>query len=254
MQKIYNLYHNLGYWFLLFIVLVVGGFYSSYFSILRSHRQPIIHIHFVLMMLWIAMLITQPFLIKFKKLSVHRLLGRISYWLVPLVLLSAFLMIRLSYHQFILKTNQQLEQGLNKFTPPEILQQAADVQAIAFFYFTWFIIFYLLAIINRRRSPVHARYMLATALTLLGPTVDRIMFFVFGLQLLPGGISVMWVSFILIDIILALLLYQDYKNKRPIKTLLTCLLIYIPGQVLHFAVMGQPWWREFFRLLMLPAP
>jgi hypothetical protein len=254
MQKSYNIYYNLGYWFLLLVVLVVAGFHTSYFSILHTQQAPIIHIHFFLMMLWIFMLIAQPFLIKFKKIRVHRLLGKISYVLVPLVLLSAFLMIRLSYYRFIDMASRELRLEVNHFNRTGILQEAADFQAIAFFYFTWFIVFYLLAIINRRRSAVHARYMLATALTLLGPTVDRIMFFVFGLELLPGGISVMWVSFILIDIILALLLYQDYKSKRPVKTLLTCLLIYIPGQILHFAVMGQPWWKEFFRFLMIPAP
>jgi hypothetical protein len=254
MQKSYNIYYNLGYWFLLLIVLVFGGFYTTYLSVIFDNHPPLIHIHFVLMTMWIAMLIAQPFLIKFKKLAIHRALGKISYVLVPLVLVSAFLMMRLSYYKFISITNEQVTQGLNKSTASQVLQQAADFQAIAFFYFFWFAIFYALAIINRRKSSVHARFMLATALTLLGPTVDRIMFFVFGLEFLPGGISVMWVSFILIDIVLALLLYKDYKNNRPTKTLWICLLIYIPGQILHFAVMGHNFWKEFMAFLMLPKP
>jgi len=254
MQKSYNIYHNLGYWFLLLIVLVFGGFYTSYFTTFFDRHPPLIHIHFALMMLWIAMLIAQPFLIKFKKISIHRMLGKISYVLVPLVLLSAFLMIRLSYYRFIAVTTEQASKGLNQSAGAQILQQAADFQAIAVFYFAWFFIFYSLAIINRRRSPAHARYMVATALTLLGPTVDRIMFFVFNLEMLPGGISAMWVSFILIDIVLAVLLFKDYKNKRPTKTLWTCLLIYIPGQVLHFAVLGHDWWQQFISVLMLPRP
>ena len=94
MQKSYNVYYNLGYWFLLLIVLVFMGFYTSYFSVFFQPKAPIIHIHFTLMVLWIAMLITQPFLIKYKRVAIHRMLGKISYVLVPLVSASAFLMIR----------------------------------------------------------------------------------------------------------------------------------------------------------------
>ena len=91
MQKIHNLYYNQGYWFLLLIVLVIARFYTSCFAVFFQPHASIIHIHFMLMVLWIAMLITQPFLIKYKKLALHRMLGKISYILVPLALTSAFL-------------------------------------------------------------------------------------------------------------------------------------------------------------------
>src|SRR5688500_3805622 len=126
MQRSYNIYHNLGYWFLLLIVLVFAGFYTSYFTTLFDNHPPIIHIHFTLMMLWIAMLIAQPFLIKFKKFSIHRTLGKISYVLVPLVLASAFLMIRLSYYRFIDIAHAEVAKGLNQSTNAQILQKAAD--------------------------------------------------------------------------------------------------------------------------------
>jgi hypothetical protein len=86
MEKSYNIYHNLGYWFLFLILLVLAGFYSSYFLVFFQPTPSIIHIHFTLMTLWIVMLIVQPFLIKYKKVAIHRMLGKISYVLVPLVL------------------------------------------------------------------------------------------------------------------------------------------------------------------------
>src|SRR5438094_227069 len=98
MQSKDNFYPNLGYWFLSFIVLVFAGFYYTYFSILFNPRPVIIHIHFSLMALWIAMLIIQPFLIKYKKRHLHKLIGRLSYFLVPLVLFFCFLVIRLEYY------------------------------------------------------------------------------------------------------------------------------------------------------------
>ena len=69
MKKTYNVYYNLGYWFLLLIVLVIGGFYTSYFQVFFEPTHPLIHLHFTLMAIWIAMLIVQPFLIKYKKLT-----------------------------------------------------------------------------------------------------------------------------------------------------------------------------------------
>jgi hypothetical protein len=251
MQKVYNLYNNLGYWFLLLIVLVFAGFYTSYFAVFFQPTAPVIHIHFVLMVLWIAMLITQPFLIKYKKLSIHRMLGKISYVLVPLVLISAFLMIRYSYYNLINDLQQKAAQGLNQFNNGQILQQAATNVAIAFFYFFMFALFYSLAVINKRKSAIHSRYMMATALTLLGPTVDRIVFF--NLKL-PTYITYELPTLIIIDILLALLLFKDYKDKRPTKTLWICLLIYITGQVLYFTIPYTSGWQHFVTLIMKPRP
>jgi hypothetical protein len=253
MQKKYNVYHNLGYWFLLWIVLVFGGFYTSYFSVFFQPRPTIIHIHFLLMALWILMLIAQPFLIKYKKLAIHRLLGKISYVLVPLVLFFSFLMIRLEYYGHIEELSEGTSKGLNHFTSADILKKAAN-GPIALIYFIWFALFYVLAIVNRHKSPVHARYMLATALTLLGPTVDRILAIEFHMTDIAGILPLYAGSFLIADAILAFLLMKDYNNKKPIKTLAICLIIYIVGQVLFFIVPNFDWWASAMAYIMKPAP
>ena len=254
MQKSYNVYYNLGYWFLLLIVLVFMGFYTSYFSVFFQPKAAIIHIHFTLMVLWIAMLITQPFLIKYKRLAIHRTLGKISYVLVPFVAASGFLMIRFSYYHFIDNLQQKVTQGLNQFNSDQILQQASDFQAIAVFWLFMFMLFYSLAVINRRKSTVHSRYMLAMALSLLGPTVDRIMIFVFKLEELPASIPIEAAAFFIANVVLGMLLLKDYKNKRPTKTLSTCLLIYIIGQILYFTIPGTHLWQHVMAFLMKPNP
>jgi hypothetical protein len=253
MRKSYDVYPNLGYWFLLLLVLVFAGFYTTYFSVILQPKAFIIHVHFTLMALWIAMLITQPFLIKYNKLAIHRMLGKTSYVLVPLVLVSAFLMVRYSYYQFV-ELNQNVAQGLNQFSKGQILQRAAVIQAIALFYLAWFILFYILAVSNRRKTPIHSRYMLATALTLLGPTVDRIMVFGFKLETLPGSIPIESVAFVIADAVLITLLLKDYKNRRPTNALWSCLLIYLSGQVLFFTVPGTDWWQPFVTFIMKPDP
>jgi hypothetical protein len=245
-------YHNLGYWFLAFIVLAFAGFYTTYFTRIFEPTPAIIHIHFVLMALWLAMLIAQPFLIKYKKLPLHRLLGKLSYILVPLVLFTGFLLARNEYYRKLARFSDEVLSGLKPYTQEEILQLAAS-GPIAIFYIAWFVIFYFLAIKNRRKSPKHARYMLATALTLTGPTVDRILGIHFGLESI-AGISSYIVSFLMIDFILGGLLYLDYRNKRDTRALWTCLLVYFVGQILYFTLPNFDAWAVCMRIIMLPKP
>lgn len=248
LKKFY--YHNLGYWFLLFIALAFAGFYKTYFSRLLEPIPDLIHIHFVLMGLWIGMLITQPFLIKYKKLSWHRMLGKISYVLVPLILISAFLLTRREYYQKIDTLRQGAIKGLNHLSQFEIVKAAATNPA-AILTCILFALFYFLAIWHRHKSNKHARYMLATALLIVGPTLDRIIFLDLNIRSV-AGISAYFISFLLVDIILSLLLYLDFKNKRGTKTLTTCLLIFITAQLSFYILPQFNWWAAFMKIIMLP--
>ncbi len=235
MQKSYNIYNNLGYWFLLFILLIIAGFYKSYFAIIFQPRPTIIHLHFVAMIIWTAMLIVQPFLIKYKKLSWHRAVGKFSYLFFPGLLLLNILMLRFSYNRGLNDTIAESAKAAVPMTQDQILQKAAFLSSIVVYYIVFLVLFYCLAIYNRKKSPVHARYMVATALTLLGPTVDRIIFFWFGLTTFPGNIGIEAVAFLMADAILAFLLWKDYQKKKPLKTLATALGLYIAGQTVYFA-------------------
>lgn len=249
MQKSFSFYRNTGYWFLLLIPLVIIGFYPTYFAVFFKPAPSIVHIHFALMAVWIIILMTQPFLFKYKKLSLHRKIGKITYVLVPLVLISAFFMMRLSYYRFI-----ENSQGQNATDHERILKDAASYQAIAFLYFGWLALLYSLAIINRRRSPVHARYMVATSLTMLGPTVDRMVFSGFGVIKLGGVVPIETVSFFLADSILAILLWKDYKDGRPTRTLGISLTIFLAGQLIYFLFQKSDAWKSFVTFIMQPTP
>jgi hypothetical protein len=158
-------------------------------------------------------------------------------------------MIRYSYYNQVNDLQQKAAQGLNQFNNGQILQQAATNAAISFYYFFLFALFYSLAVSNKRNSAVHSRYMLATALTLLGPTVDRIVFFNVKL---PAYITYELPTLIIIDILLVLLLFKDYRDKRPTKTLWICLLIYTIGQVLYFIIPYTNGWQQFVGFIMKP--
>jgi hypothetical protein len=251
MQTRYNVYPNLGYWFGLLLVLALAGFYTSYLSVIFQPTVPLIHSLFILLTLWIAMLIAQPFLIKAKKLALHRSLGKLSYGLVPLVFLSSFLMIRFSYYRDLDQFHQEAARGLNPLTPEQILQQVAQFKALPFVWLSWFIVFYCLGISYRHQSSSHARFMLATALALLGPIVDRILF---KLEKAGEYIRLESGAFLLADGVIALLLWTDYKMNRSTKPLGLALLIYVLGQVLYFTLPGSPGWTSLVTFLMKPEP
>ena len=251
MLKRYNIYYNLGYWFLLLIILSFIGFYTTYFSVIFRPTVRIVHIHFILMMMWMLLLVVQPFLIKYKKPAVHRMLGKISYVLVPLVLTSAFLMLRHGYYRDLNLLQLPVASGKSSLTSEQIFHQVRMSAALPFIWFTWFIVCYLLAIINRRKSNAHARFMLATGLSLFGPIIDRI---VFQIKNVANYFPPETGAFLLADIILLLLLWKDYKDKRPLKTLTTCLLIYIVGQALYFTIPPTSGWQHFVAFVMKPSP
>ncbi len=245
-------YNNLGYWFLLLIVFAFAGFYTTYFSKLFAPTSNIIHIHFVFLALWILMLIAQPFLIKYKKLSVHKLLGKASYILVPLVLITSWLLARNEYYRKIENLRSEVAGGMQNISHFVILKKASQNPA-AFIAIIWFIIFYSLAIKYRKKATKHARYMLATALILLSPTLDRFIAINLGIRSV-GGISSYIISFLLIDLILLYLLFVDYRNKKETTTLSTCLVIFIVGQLSFYILPNFNSWANFMALAMKPMP
>ena len=234
MQKPFTFYTNTGYWFLLFIPLVFFGFYPTYFAVFLRPFESIVHIHFVLMTIWVLILIVQPFLYKYKKLSLHRKIGRFTYFLVPILLVSAFLMMRSSFAR-----------AVDTLTSRELVYSLASSMSIAFLYFLWLALLYSLAIINKRPSAFHARYMVATALTVLGPTVDRIIWALFKQPKLGGWFPIEMIAFLIINITIATLLWKDHRHGRSTKALMTCLIIFVTGQILYFLVKGTTTWQQF---------
>ena len=246
MQKSYSIYDNLGYWFLLFILLILAGFYKSYFAVIFQPFPTLVHLHFAAMMIWTAMLIVQPFLIRYKKPALHRAIGKFSYVFFPVMVLLDVLMFRNSYFRELKNIMAESAKAMVPLTHDQVLQKAAFQTSIVPYYLFFLVLFYCLAIYNRKKSDIHARYMLATSLTLLGPTVDRIIYFWFGLETFPGHIGIEAFAFLMADAILVFLLWNDYRNGKPLKTLATALGLYVAGQILYFTFQNS---REFGHLV-----
>ena len=88
-------FDNIGYFFILLLVVVALGFSPSYFFKVGSDTTDFsvyTHFHAFMMTTWMFSLITQPFLIRYKQFKWHQILGKIAYIQVPLLMISVLLL------------------------------------------------------------------------------------------------------------------------------------------------------------------
>lgn len=225
MKKI--LFPHIEKWFLLFIPLVVAGFYPSYWSKLTVNKTTVQHIHAFFMYLWVIMSIVQPWLIMKKKTSIHKIVGKVSYVLIPLIVVSGYILIQARYERILLRIQNEVATGKLNITTEEVLNRVASSQRLGIIFLLMLIVFYILAIVNRKRFLHHATYMIGAIFTSIDPALDRMVghwakandiepnFFIdYGSQL-----------FALI-LLLALAVYQRSK-KQSLQPVLIVIGIYV---------------------------
>ena len=123
------------------------------------------------MMTWMTMLIVQPLLIHFNKIPVHRIIGKLSFVIAPLVIVSIFLIARMGY---LRDSTVPHDLGIG-----ELALSLSNLFAFAFLY--------AMAIANRRYTYAHMRYMIGTALLMIGPGLGRALIIYFHI---PGNRAV----------------------------------------------------------------
>ncbi len=155
---------------LLFITLQIGfhPFYIKYFPKFEKFTW-LHHIHGALMASWIILLVVQPILIHKKRFAAHRFLGKLSYITAPLMVVSMFLILKLSYHKNL--PNSSIEK--------EIAGQASTIMQLLSF-----LVLYALAIIYRKHTFYHVRFMIGTALLMITPTLGRIFYGYFAAEIM----------------------------------------------------------------------
>lgn len=197
-----------------------------------------------------GLVIVQPFLIHHKKPRLHQTLGKLSYLLIPLLVLTTWMVMKQSYSNQLAAFENDLAQGVAPYSYEEGRIVIASYTAIAFVYLVWLTVFYGLAVFFRKQTSIHARFMIAAALTFLGPTLDRILFFWFDLTTVGFEIPVVAGSFLLIDLILVVLLIQDFrKNKSPLPFLLA-LSLYLLLQVFYLTSIHTAGWEQAVSFLL----
>ena len=202
-------YRNISYFFGAVLLLVFIAFFKTYFGLFPrfTGTTNLIHLHVLTVLTWFALLIVQPILIVRKQVALHRLLGKLTYAFVPIMLILLLVVAR---------TGQLHQKSLAIF-----LVNILDVSL--------FVVLYSLAIIYRRNWAYHGRFMIMTILPFLGPALGRLP----QIPLPPGVPHLL--------IIGGLLLYERFHRKvyRPyVISLLVFLAIFLP--LLGLFLFGMP--------------
>lgn len=203
-------YRLISSFFILILALITWGFYRTYLVFFPSFKgfSFIHHFHGVVMMIWMMMLIVQPLLIRSGRISIHRVIGKASFLIAPLVVLTIFLTAQLGYYK--------VEPGLTN--TDKIANIALPIPSMFAF-----AIFYILAIINRRKTYDHLRYMIGTALLMIGPGFGRALIVYFNV---PFPVSV--TSILIIEVLCALaFLTVDIVRKTGYRPFLIVLVVNI---------------------------
>lgn len=216
-------YKNLGYFFLFLLALVFFGFYKTYFGLFPNFNPAttkIVHFHAFILFLWTCTVITQPLLIRYNKFNTHRKLGRFTYVLVPLMITSFVLM----WNKGFTDQYSHTFPGFLKYMYAEHFHSVANVLLL--------IIFYSLAIANVRITPRHMRYMIATTLIFIDPTLSRLLSGLFQVSSYYSDL----VTFLFTDGILVALIVYDLKGHRRYKPYLYVLGLFLIYHISFFVL------------------
>lgn len=209
------------YYFAILLLVAIGGFWPSYFSKLlfgTADFNLYFHFHAVTAVVWIALLITQPILIRTKQLKWHRFLGRCSYIVIPLIFISVVL---LAHHCI---SEEEANLSLSLWVPFK------DLFILA--------VSYGIAIRYRHTVQIHARGMIATGFVLIEPALIRLIMHTCsgigsaGYLLTIGIIYSLFITFIIIE--------WKAKKGRWVFPLILGLYVFVHS-VIVFRIDIAPW-------------
>ncbi len=213
---------NLVFWFAAFLLAVFIGFWPTYTARLAEGITWHVQAHGALLLAWCLLLVTQAGLIRGRRGDVHRILGQVSFLLVPLIVVSSVAV----EHGSLVRTGGKLDEEALFFAYLVIALLAVFVLAFA------------LAIRHRRTMALHMRYMACTSLAMFDPVFARILDVRFGI---PFPVQQM-ITFAMIDAILLWLCYRD--RDKPYRAFHVMLAAFVAVQIPTFFVYRTAWWRE----------
>lgn len=229
------MYPRVGYWFAALLAMAVFAFWPSYFS-RPSAATAYMHVHVVVMALWMALLVIQPFLIRARRNALHRRLGKSAFLLAPLAVVTALLL---------------AHSRLAPLGAAELAEVAPFVylplQAAGLFGLTAG-----LALLHRKSPALHARYMICTSLTLIDPVVARILGF--RLPALANDLHYALIGFAITDAILLALLLSNVRAGPGRTVFATMLVVFGLVHAGYFTLAQTDAWSSFvvaFRALPL---
>ncbi len=212
------------YLFLAMFPLVVMGFWPSYFTKLTSTSVSF-HIHAFVLMLWMVILITQVVLVRTGRMRWHRIVGRSSLVVAPLLVVTAFIMMRQSLG------------GPGAERSPFALQLLPLPLGAAI----QFSLTYALGIYYRKQTELHARYMISTGPILIAAATHRIFLnWVPGLSTLPASSNA---NFILLEVTALALILNDLRLGKIRAPFVVLLVLFSVNHIMFLTVPDSAWWQ-----------
>ncbi|MBK9106724.1 MAG: hypothetical protein IPL92_19725 [Saprospiraceae bacterium] len=196
------LYDKSVFAFVVFFAFALWAFWTSYYGRLAEDMEVAKHLHGVAMSAWCLMLIGQALLIRLKKNKIHKLTGKLSYIIAPLIVLTGAHLAQI--------TVNDMEAGTSLYY---------YWIALMFISLIAFAILYGLSMWHRKTPLTHARYMVCTVFPLFTPITDRLIYkyfqeFIPMVPVLEGMPLVQLIGFALADTLLITLLIWDWKAHK----------------------------------------
>jgi hypothetical protein len=229
-------YKHISYFFGLVAVITFLGFYKKYFGLIPDFPGVghIHHFHAVSLSLWLTILIIQPVLIIRKYLRLHRLIGKISYLLVPVMFVTMILVYHHQYLRLLSAKKPETESLAFVFSPM--------TDAIPF------LIFYLLGIAHRHETAKHMRYMISTGIVIGGPGLGRVFMNLMSMDIF-AAIGLM--SLVTLLVFVSLILYDRVKGKKfTVNPFTIAFLIWLVPNILIIFFPGTSLWQSIAKWLV----
>lgn len=177
-------------------IVSLAGFFNSYIQFLPEVRkfQLAIHLHFAAFVCWFALLIIQPILIRKRKYNLHRKIGKLSYLIAPIILVTILILVRNQVQRELLMSKEN----------------AAFTGLIGLLDAISFSIYFTIAMVNKNNHRWHVAFIIAATLIILNPGMSRLLN-----QLKPGSGLIFAVFFPFI-VSLSIVMYEKIKLRREI--------------------------------------
>jgi len=219
-------YKNVSLLFVVIFGIVFLGFFKTYFGLFPSFTNVTLiqHVHGLLFIAWFALLFVQPLLIRYGKYRAHRIIGRCTYVLVPCIIISIHFIAREAYLNAVAAHAPRREILANTYFQ---VYQIFD-----------FAVLYLLAIINKHRTPYHMRYMIATSLAIVGAGLRRAFEHTFGM----GGDAAVLYGFLVPDLFLVgLIVYDKIKGQNYRAYVIALIILAVSHYSFYFLPQSALW-------------
>lgn len=219
-------YRNLAYVLLALLPIFIAGFWIPYLSEFPHFEASItwaVHVHALLLFCFLALLIIQPFAIRYKTFSTHRILGKIANVLMPFILVFSVAMLWKEYHE-------HLADGAT-------ISAARNDEFLSAVQLLFLACLYGLAVssIRVRNVAAHMRYMICIALVVLPAGLARTLGYWFNFR----QSSSQTLSLALIDVLLVALIVFDKRNARASQPYVMTLMAYLVIEAMWFSL-GRP--------------